>query len=682
MGQKLTLPDTYEIYCFDYFDTVACRNVEPEYVKKLWCRELKDFFCTQISAGRLYEYRRAFEADLCRMNQRRGKDLEFQYRELLKRMYRVICSRKLHTDSDSMTDLENALVSTEEFVKKAEEIELNIECRVQTICEDVVSEIIRLKTLGKKIICISDFYASVQFFHELFAYHKIDGLFDEIYISSEYLQTKHSGRLYKHVLWKQGGGPERFLMTGDNPYSDIKMAQAQGIDGYLADRSRRKAYYNKFHGRHAGRGYVQKGLQAVYKGCSRCNFEDITFSLYCFIYKLYAALQQRNIKNVFFLSREGEFLKRLFDAYQKRRIRRKELMIKSHYLMVSRKSTYMASLKPIQEEKFEIIFRQYADISMYDFLSSLGFSLDIQEEIGRRIGADLYQKQTGFKQSDVYAAMTADKFFLEHYEKRRVEQKENFAEYLDSFGIDFKKDGLCLVDVGWKGTIQDNIFEFFTEKVNVLGLYIGLVSTGIIHDKNKKEGLLFTSMSKPSKYFYVYDENRSLFEVILAASHGSADQYQKTEQGIAAETFWKEEEKKLFQNVIAPMQKHIAYCFKRVDTVLVRHCFEERELLDVAARIHARLVFLPAREQMELFYKIYHYENFGVFEFTKFEKAQKVSCAEKCKNIARILKYKRAFFQSGYWGVAALKNAGLECLVRPYGWYMYARYYWTVARCR
>ena len=75
MGQKLTLPDTYEIYCFDYFDTVACRNVEPEYVKKLWCRELKDFFCTQISAGRLYEYRRAFEADLCRMNQRRKKQL-------------------------------------------------------------------------------------------------------------------------------------------------------------------------------------------------------------------------------------------------------------------------------------------------------------------------------------------------------------------------------------------------------------------------------------------------------------------------------------------------------------------------------------------------------------------------------------------------------------------------------
>lgn len=685
MVQKLVLPDNYEVYCFDYFDTVACRNVEPEYVKKLWCKEMTGFFCTEINAERMYEYRHAFEAELCRMNQRHGKDLEFQYQELAEKMYRVIFPEREDLNmageqpyADGMFDEVHMRPTLAEFVKKAEDIELNIECRVQKLCEDVLCEMIRLKSLGKTILCISDFYASAGFFEKMFAYHNIEGLFDGVYISSEYLRTKHSGRLYGHVLREYGGRPERFLMIGDNPYSDKKMAADWGIAGYLLDRSRQKEYYRRFQARHAGRGYLKTCLNQIYKGCSRPDYEDITFSLYGFIHKLYAVLQQRNIKDVFFLSREGQFLKKLFDVYQKRRIRRKELMIQSHYLVVSRKSTYMASLKPIQEEQFEIIFRQYADISIYDFLSSLGFALDVQKEIGRRIGADIYEKRTDLKQTDVYAAMMADPCFLEQYESRRIQQKENFAEYLDSYGIDFKKDGLCLVDVGWKGTIQDNIFTFFEERIDVLGLYIGLVNNGKIHAKNKKEGLLFTNIPKPSRYFYVYDENRSIFEVILAASHGSADSYQKTEHGIAAETLWKDKEKKLFQKMAAPMQDHIFQCFKRIDAVLVRHCFEERELMHAAAGYHARMVFLPTRQQMELFYRIYHYENFGVFEFTVFEKAGKVSCMERCKNIARILKYRRAFFQSGYWGVTALKNAGLEYLARPYGWYMYVKYYWNI----
>ena len=47
-------------------------------------------------------------------------------------------------------------------------------------------------------------------------------------------------------------------------------------------------------------------------------------------------------------------------------------------------------------EKFEIIFRQYINISLYDFLSSLGFEESVQKEIGNQLSCDLKEKKEDF----------------------------------------------------------------------------------------------------------------------------------------------------------------------------------------------------------------------------------------------------------------------------------------------
>lgn len=654
MYTQTALPDGYKIYCFDYFDTIAVRSVEPEYVKKLWCKELQDHFLTAHTVKELYGRRRSIEQELCRLNEQSGRDLEFRYQEMAQRMYEAA---GIGRD-----------IGMEEFVKKAEDIEFGIECRVQEKCMDVVNEIMRLKSLGKQIFLISDFYAPAGFMRRLLAFHGIEGLFDEVYVSSEHLLTKRSGRLYDYILQKHGTDAGQFLMAGDNHDSDCQVPKEKGIHAYFLDRGRQQEYYRNFRKEHEKSSYVRDCMEEIYRACNRAAYEDITFSLYCFIDKLNAALCRRRIRDVFFLSREGEFLKKLFDAYQRGGI-------KSHYLMVSRKSTFMASLKPIAEENFEMIFRQYVNISLYDFLSSLGFALELQKEIGTRLSVDIYEKQENLPCSRIYQQLLLDSCFLQEYERLRLEQRSSFAQYLDSFQVDFHKDGMCLVDVGWKGTIQDNLFLFFEEKVEILGLYVGLVSPGKVHPYNQKEGLLFSNIPVPSKYFYVYDENRSIFEVLLGASHGSADRYVRTEHGADVKTVEQPEERELFQKVISPMQEGIYHCFGQIHAKLLNHCFEKSELEDMAARIHAKLVFLPLREQMDLFYQIYHYENFGVFEFTKFKQHSHVPLAERCENILRILVHGRDFFQSGYWGVTALKNAGLGLFIRPYGWYMYHKHF-------
>lgn len=660
MCKEAVLPDNYDIYCFDYFDTIVSRTVEPEYVKKLWCRQVKDDFGLTISLEELYGHRRRLEEELCRENEANGKDLEFQYRQLAARMYALFAK-----------DIE---VTEEKFAIKLEQAELDIECRVQRTCSDVTAEMARLKSLGKTIICVSDFYASKDFMKRLLAWHGLEALCDEVYVSGEVLLTKRSGRLYEFLLQQYAALPGQYMMTGDHPYSDFEMPGQKGMGAYLLDRDRQKNDYRQFLAAHEQKNYVGRHLSSLYHACRRDQFEDFAFSLYCFTDQLYAALRKNRIQDVFFLSREGEFLKRMFDAYQSARTGN-SMNIRTHYLMVSRKSTLMASLKPIKEENFEMIFRQYVNISLYDFLSSLGFPIELQQEIASRLHVELYQKQTGLPHSSLYQKLLSDHCFLQNYETLRMEQKQNFAQYLDDFQIDFHKDGMCLVDVGWKGTIQDNIFQFFEGSVKMHGMYVGLVSTGKVHPGNVKTGLLFSCIPKPSRYFYVYDENKSLFEVLLGASHGSADHYQKTNQGIQVATVQKEEEKQLFETVIAPMQERMFQCFLNIDQVLNVHCYERSELERFTGWVHAKMVFFPVKEQTQLFYGICHYENFGIFEFTKFKRQDKVPLLQKGKNAVRMFRQRRAFFQSGYWGVIALKDAGLGIFMMPYGCYMYWKYY-------
>ena len=140
----------------------------------------------------------------------------------------------------------------------------------------------------------------------------------------------------------------------------------------------------------------------------------------------------------------------------------------------------------------------------------------------------------------------------------------------------------------------------------------------------------------------------------------------------------KAEERELFKNVIKPMQVNIEKVFRDIDTYLVNFAYDYQELDSAFADIHARLVFKPTKRQIDLFYQIYHFENFGVFEFTKFKTRDKVSMYERLLNLKRVLKERRLFFMASFWGIVALRDAGLSFLIYPYGSYMYKHFYLNV----
>jgi hypothetical protein len=322
------------------------------------------------------------------------------------------------------------------------------------------------------------------------------------------------------------------------------------------------------------------------------------------------------------MAREGQVLKRLFDAYQARRCPTEEIAIRSHYLEVSRRSTFLPSLGPLDKETFETLFRQYPHISVKEFLLSLGLE-ELLSDLEQSLGEDLSQRNESLPSSSHFRRLLASSLFRKSYEDARIVRRAAFLAYLESFPLLLSSQTLHLVDIGWKGTIQDNIFNLLRQSgksrfKKVEGYYVGLIAPGAASSSNRKEGILFTSVGGRSHRFHVFNENRALFEVMLAADHGSAWGYQFDGEGKPQVSRSEFTEELIFLNKVQPALRLLEARFHTLDAALLGCVYTPEWLLEVTALHHARMVFGATAEEISWFKGIYHMENFGVFERSEF----------------------------------------------------------------
>jgi FMN phosphatase YigB (HAD superfamily) len=663
--------DDGAIVCFDYFDTLVTRIVAPQYTKQIACFQLSRILNHTISGKELYQIRCSLEASLCEQNAKRGLDLEFNLKLLGEQLFN-------HLDRDGNHFLNR--FSKDQFASTILNIEVAVEKLVQRPCQDVVSLLNDLKKRRTTTILISDFYLPGAYFSELLRHHELDELFDQIYISSDFCITKGGqGRLYDKIIQDHHLNKNNMLMIGDNPHADGQMAKEKGIESLVLCSQKSKNFYRTWENRKAKQNCQQK-LKKRVKSIRKhggAHFPEMGISLWWFIWKLLEKLIRDDVASVFFLSREGELLKILFDALQEGMFGNQ--IIKTHYLLASRKSTYIASLKQLKKESFSKLFFQYRDISPKDFLLSLNFSQHQAVEICDHIGIAFDEKHVNFPDTKYFKQIISNSFFEKSYENLRVTQRENFIRYLLSFDPNILQKEISFVEVGWKGSIQDNIFNILKQQVRVTGYYIGLLSSPYEHPRMKKIGILFSEGPPSSPFMAVYNNNRSLFEMVLGASHGSAEGYFssrkeiekrwdksiymhqeiKDDQGaIFITTVEHPEEKKLFVDKIKPIQLNILRLTARLNQIAI---IDGGKLPDEKffAKQHGRMTFFPRKGEIDFFEALYHLENFGVFEFTKFHPDEKVPWKKRLFNLKSVL-VDPDLLEIGFWPPIILRHLGID----------------------
>lgn len=653
----------YKNIFFDIFDTVISRTITPEYTKKVWANHIVKRFSLKQSIIELYELRNKLEYKLGEKNASKGNDWEFTYTELC----------------DSLYDCLKLDVSKEEFKKISKELEIEIESTVLEPEKDIIEEIKKARKENKKIYCISDMYLEKEMIKEIFSNLKILELFDDIFVSCEYKKNKKSTALYKYALDKLKVKPEECIMVGDNKDSDFTNAKKVGIEAIHIDRSENYKLYEEY-----DKNQTQAMLEAKFKKCLETKndkFEHVIFTLYQFIEKLYYELRKNNYEEVFFLSREGEYLKKLFDEFQKKIYGKK---LKTNYILVSRKATYLPSLKPIKEEKFGGLLQQYNYISLKEFLGSLNFTdeeknkilnsyrkkcekliktaklkKNEKEEMQAIINKDYDKKIIYLYESKLLTFLKEDETFIQIYEENRKEQNKFFKKYIEERTSNKR---ICVVDIGWNGSIQDNIGRILGKEYEVNGYLYGLVTREDprkVAKENNKQGLIFTNVPDNSKNFDLFIENRTIFEVLLGASHGSANRYIEKNNKIEVSTFEKQEEKDIYTNVISIIQDEMMVTFKKLLEILPNGYYDNKKIDKEINIAHFNMLFNPTEEQLNFFDKIYHYENFGVFEFSEFNLKKELTLKYYIKENAKYFLKHKSFFYDAFWPVLKLYNEKL-----------------------
>jgi len=353
------------------------------------------------------------------------------------------------------------------------------------------------------------------------------------------------------------------------------------------------------------------------------QFPEMGITLYAFTRKLMQNLRKRGVKDVFFLSREGELLIDLFDRLQ-RKMYSPEDRIRTHYIKVSRRATFAMSLKPLDQEDFFVLFRQYRKIAPSEFLRSLALDLFI-DEIAASIGKskeDFDTRCEDFPTDPVFLALRESEVFQTIYENERVRRSSNFESYLTQFGADLSALELHVVDVGWKGSIQDNLYNWFVStygsRTKIFGYYLGMVATGNAHELNVKEGLLLSTLASLSPGAEIYNENRALFEILLPATHGSADNYIRCSDGTVEATTEDYVEEAMIEAHVRPIVNvFMSLAYIAID-VLDHGAYDLDDVLKDALHFHKRINFSPTQAEIDWFHSISHVENFGIFEDSRF----------------------------------------------------------------
>ncbi len=383
-------------------------------------------------------------------------------------------------------------------------------------------------------------------------------------------------------------------------------------------------------------------------------FLGMSYIMFIFISRLYRQLITDGRKNVLFMSREGEYFKRLFDWYQSS-LKQKEY-IQTHYFYVSRRATLLPSIHEIEKDSFKEIYKNYKDLSVNDFFKNLGLDENelICEEFEDLICQD--KKIIDFENSREFERILSSEVFRKVCLCAAQEKREIFVEYLSSLCPNYKTDGVTVIDIGFSGTTQNNIFRILSEKVVINGYYM------ILNDNNLENTV--SSHKKGIVDDPVFSYNISVIEVLLLASHNGVKSYNKNEGRIVPVFSHNPQELECYKNVIYKIQKDVFAQFKNIAKVIAHNCIPESRYIPEFRKKYKRMMLNPTIEELNIYLKIPNIDNFAAFLEDKAVKEEEKHKEFSISSILFLLKTKGQCLrnQNTNWVAAALYRMNLRLL--------------------
>jgi FMN phosphatase YigB (HAD superfamily) len=406
------------------------------------------------------------------------------------------------------------------LLARLEALELDAIFRLTRLDPVAVELLQRANAAGLRLLITSDMYLSAASLSLLLQWHGLKD-FARIYVSSEHGRTKFSGRLFDHLLQNEGVPASRVLHVGDHPWSDGISPASRGIRSrWIGPPSTPRFVRSAVLSRplesdspdaavHLGRGILGQAIASALP-ILRSRLEALSPDL------------------VLYVARDGELLLQLMDAAGL------QPSCRVAYALLSRRSTLAASLHVLdQATAIELLTVRRSNRGLLTLFGGLG--MDQKHFASHALSAGF----TSLEEPIVEPArdQRLDRLlrsisFQERFVAETARQRELLRGYLADLGY-FDARRVVLIDLGWRGSIQDALDRAFTgdpAMPELYGLYLGLWDEGLVgspRSQARRQGVLSDRRRGQHLLEAALPELGLALEPIFRARHGTVLGYRQ-----------------------------------------------------------------------------------------------------------------------------------------------------------
>jgi FMN phosphatase YigB (HAD superfamily) len=573
----------YKLRTVDVWDTLLRRECHPECIKLAtawhlflgWSSHLRPIFsdCTL-----LYKARLKAESTLATQARKEGKDDEYELTNVLAYWTRSVFAETV----------------PRYLPEVLAEFELSVE--VSRSYVDPYIEHFLSSCIAEKSLFLSDFYMSSQMLTRLLTAKGLGTLVSGGLSSCDVGLNKRSGRLYRHIHALHAITSNQHIHIGDNNWSDVASPKALGISSlhYLPEAEHKKRIFLEklFLSRGSLLEHVQQECSSFVKENSKSlPFKKATAmalgaeAAALFVgFTIWIAEQSviKKLDRIYFFTREGEFFYRLYCSLFPDNSIAGHRLPPADILAVSRLSTFSASMQDISIEEMLRIWRLFKIQSISGLFDTLGLKIDkyagLLEALGLKHSDIIRDPESNPKLKSLFESPS----FVDAARSASNTNRQTLERYLSSKGV-CACNRIGIIDIGWRGTIQDNL-ALILPNVHIHGMYLGLRPFINVQHKNTSKSAFGPDeniLKKPSKLF----ENFAAMELLCNSSLGSVKGYLIKDGSVLPDRIIDLDENIAHEQFARPFQEGILLGAQVWRSFLESHVISSSELRDVS--LHA-----------------------------------------------------------------------------------------------
>lgn len=478
------LDPTITVVAFDIFDTLLTRPLlDPDYVKTLLHAEYEREGRCHFKSMRV---RAEAEARAVR-----GRDIDIH------EIYRHFAPASAHISNQLAADRE-----------------IELEGRSVRPRQEIIGLLDFAIRSGKVVILASDMFLPQDAIEDMLARCGVKG-WKTLYLSSQLGVRKETGDLYRHILHEEGISPRQMLMIGDNERSDVQIPTDMGIGvvhvlkpvsllratprlGDLVPDAEEAPLADQFlfgaiaADRFSAVTYSDFQAKDMFGSSARAIGYGLLGPItVAFSQWLLDQAQGHSVNRLYFLAREGKFLREVFDRWNSRiEPGQGSAAVRSDYLLVSRRAVTVPCMETIEDIFAVAMSDEFYDAPMETFLSER-FGTILDDATWQRCTREgLWDRERPLTilQGDIDPIRPFLRAIAPHIFQSAQFERQPAIDYLSAMGLTSDARA-AVVDVGYGATIQRQLIKLLGQKVDgfymmtdrrgaALGAGAGVVSQG------------------------------------------------------------------------------------------------------------------------------------------------------------------------------------------------------------